>query len=171
MADRKHALADTTIAQFRGAYEREHATTRKILGAFPAEQGAFKPHERSSSAHTLAWTFVVEEMMMLKALTNEPIFGGTGSGKPPESWDAVLQLFDEQHQRILQMLESADVASLNVVKFMVGPKQPGDYAPMEFLWFMLFDQIHHRGQLSVYLRMTGEKVPSIYGPSADEPWL
>jgi len=35
---------------------------------------------------------------------------------------------------------------------------------------MLDDQIHHRGQLSVYVRMAGGKVPSIYGPSADEPW-
>ena len=35
---------------------------------------------------------------------------------------------------------------------------------------MLWDQIHHRGQLSVYLRMAGGSVPSIYGPSADEPW-
>jgi uncharacterized damage-inducible protein DinB len=35
---------------------------------------------------------------------------------------------------------------------------------------MLHDQIHHRGQFSVYLRMVGGKVPSIYGPSGDEPW-
>jgi uncharacterized damage-inducible protein DinB len=37
-----------------------------------------------------------------------------------------------------------------------------------FLWFILFDAIHHRGQLSAYLRPMGGKVPSIYGPSADE---
>jgi len=39
------------------------------------------------------------------------------------------------------------------------------------MWFMLLDSIHHRGQLSVYVRMAGGKVPSIYGPSADEPWV
>ena len=41
----------------------------------------------------------------------------------------------------------------------------------EVLWLMLMDSVHHRGQLSVYLRMVGGKVPSIYGPSADEPWM
>ena len=40
----------------------------------------------------------------------------------------------------------------------------------DLVWGMLHDQIHHRGQLSVYLRIVGGKVPSIYGPSADEPW-
>jgi DinB family protein len=53
------------------------------------------------------------------------------------------------------------------LQFFVAPKTLGDYPTMEFLWFLLFDHIHHRGQLSVYLRMVG-KVPSIYGPSGDQ---
>lgn len=53
--------------------------------------------------------------------------------------------------------------------FFVAPKTMGDIPLMEFLWYSLFDHIHHRGQLSVYLRMVG-KVPSIYGPSGDESW-
>jgi uncharacterized damage-inducible protein DinB len=57
------------------------------------------------------------------------------------------------------------------VVFMVGPRQKGDVPLADFVEFMLGDQIHHRGQLSVYLRMAGGKVPSIYGPSADEPWM
>ena len=40
---------------------------------------------------------------------------------------------------------------------------------MEFLWYLLFDHVHHRGQLTVYLRMVG-KVPSVDGPSGDQPW-
>ena len=55
------------------------------------------------------------------------------------------------------------------MQLFVAPKTLGDYPTMEFLWFLLFDHIHHRGQLSVYLRMVG-KVPSIYGPSGDQPW-
>jgi len=39
------------------------------------------------------------------------------------------------------------------------------------LWSVLMDQVHHRGQLSVYLRLVGAKVPSIYGPTADETWM
>lgn len=46
-----------------------------------------------------------------------------------------------------------------------------DQMSMDLLWFLLFDEIHHRGQFSIYLRMADGKVPSIYGPSADEPWM
>jgi uncharacterized damage-inducible protein DinB len=53
---------------------------------------------------------------------------------------------------------------------MVGPGQVADVPVADMLWIMLLDAVHHRGQLSVYLRMAGGKVPSIYGPSADEPW-
>jgi uncharacterized damage-inducible protein DinB len=42
---------------------------------------------------------------------------------------------------------------------------------IQVAWMILSDQIHHRGQFSVYLRMAGGKVPSIYGPTADEPWM
>lgn len=47
----------------------------------------------------------------------------------------------------------------------------GDFPVSEVLWLMLMDSVNHRGQFSVYLRMVGGKVPSIYGPSADEPWM
>ena len=57
------------------------------------------------------------------------------------------------------------------VKFFVAPKQMGDLRKMDVLWYMLMDSVHHRGQFSVYLRMADGKVPSIYGPSADEPWM
>jgi uncharacterized damage-inducible protein DinB len=57
------------------------------------------------------------------------------------------------------------------VTFFTGPKQMGMVPISEVLWLMLMDSIHHRGQLSVYVRMAGGKVPSIYGPSADEPWM
>jgi uncharacterized damage-inducible protein DinB len=56
------------------------------------------------------------------------------------------------------------------VTFYVAKGVLGDMTVSDFAWFMLFDQIHHRGQLAVYVRMAGGKVPSIYGPSADEPW-
>lgn len=57
------------------------------------------------------------------------------------------------------------------MKFFVGPKTMGDVPRLDFARFLVNEQIHHRGQFSVYLRMTGAKVPSIYGPSQDEPWF
>ena len=158
-----------TLHEFVTLYTREHASTRKQLHSFPADQAEFKPHERSSSALQLAWTFVVEEMMMLKALSGEAMLG-SGFPKAPESWAAVLDAFDTGHTKVLAAAGATSDAALKPVTFIVGPKQTGEFATVDFLWFMLSDQIHHRGQLSVYTRMTGGKVPSIYGPSADEPW-
>src|SRR5262245_54972071 len=53
---------------FLDALDREHKTTLKLMRAFPADQGAFKPHERSSSAKRLMWTFAVEQKILLNAL-------------------------------------------------------------------------------------------------------
>ena len=161
-------LGDATIQQFRDTYLREHATTRKVLHAFPPDQAGLKPHERSSSAEKLAWLFVLEELIMLKVLSNEPL--GREMPKPPDSWQGILDAFDEQHEKMKAKLENVDAAMLNPVKFPVAPKELADYAPLAFLFRFLFDQIHHRGQLSVYLRIAGGKVPSIYGPSGDESW-
>jgi uncharacterized damage-inducible protein DinB len=47
----------------------------------------------------------------------------------------------------------------------------GEVRKGQVFWIMLMDAVHHRGQFSVYLRMVGAKVPSIYGPSLDEPWM
>ena len=57
------------------------------------------------------------------------------------------------------------------VRFFTGPQTMGDISRLDWIWFLLHDEIHHRGQFSVYLRMAGGKVPSIYGPSSDEPWF
>lgn len=66
---------------------------------------------------------------------------------------------------------AADDAKLQqTVQFFVGPKTLRDIPVVDFLWFLLFDHVHHRGQLSVYLRMVGS-VPAIYGPYGDEPWM
>jgi len=154
---------------FVDAYPREHATTRKVLHAFPREHSEFRPHERSSTARKLAWMFAVEEAMMLKGLRHEKVLTGAGFPPAPE-WDAIVETFDRTHEEVMRELKSADELK-GTVEFIVGPKQTGDYELIDFLWFLLSDQIHHRGQFSVYLRMVGGKVPSIYGPSADEPWF
>lgn len=167
IAPSRHALE-----QFLSTYKAEHATTLKVLRAFPPEESEFRPHERSNSARMLAWTFVIEERMMLTAVRNQQVIGsGGGFPQPPDSWDAIIGMFEAQHEELVRELEQATEATgEGVVKFYTGPKQVGDYRTMDFLWFLLHDQIHHRGQLSVYVRMAGGRVPSIYGPTADEPW-
>ena len=69
------------------------------------------------------------------------------------------------------MSRASEEALNKTVQFPVGPGKMGDFRAMDVLWTSLMDQVHHRGQFSVYLRLAGAKVPSIYGPSADEPWM
>ena len=157
---------------FLAYYEREHLTTRKVLHAFPAEQSELRAHERSNTARQLAWTFALEEELMLKALRQQPVMTGAGFPAAPESWVAILDQFDAQHGEIMKELDGkADADIGGTVQWFTGPGKVGDFSTLDFLLFLLHDQIHHRGQLSVYVRLAGGKVPAIYGPSADEPWF
>jgi uncharacterized damage-inducible protein DinB len=158
--------------QFLDTFVREHETTVKLLRAFPASQADFKPAERSSTARHLAWTFVMEQGLMLGAITGTLKIGGSKFPPAPESYDAIVQKFESDFEKVRSLLEATTDETLSeTVQFFTGPKQLGDVPKMQVLWFALCDQIHHRGQLSVYVRMNGGKVPSIYGPSGDEPWM
>src|SRR6267142_2028476 len=89
----------------------------------------------------------------------------------PAHWRGVVGEVEKALKSFGDKVRKTDESQLNTtVKFMTGPKQQSDLRRLDVLWFMLNDQIHHRGQLSVYLRMAGGKVPAIYGPSKDEPW-
>ena len=157
---------------FLDTFTQEHATTLKVLRAFPLAQSEFKPHDRSQSARTLAWTFVVEQALITMALTNS-LKLGEGFPKPPADMGAIVDQFDSDYKALVELIKKTPDAQFNTgtVKFYSGPGKVADFPIPQFTWFMLCDQIHHRGQLSVYVRMAGGKVPSIYGPSADEPWM
>ncbi len=88
----------TEASRFLGSYLREHATTLKVLRAFPVTQSEFRPHDRSKTARELAWTFVVEETLMLKALRNDQVLGA-GSPPAPDTFGAVLEAFDQRARR------------------------------------------------------------------------
>lgn len=156
-------------ARFLETFEKESATTMKVLRAYPPDQASLKPHERSKTALDLAWTFVIEQRMLIKALTNQMAPGGFPD--QPQTWEGVVDAFEKGVSEVAEHLRDAKNTELEgTVPFYVAPKQLGEVPRAQFVWFMLHDQIHHRGQLSVYLRMAGGKVPSIYGPTADEPW-
>ena len=91
--------------------------------------------------------------------------------KAAEALDAVLAAVEQTHRDFGDLIQAMpDEKLMETVKFFVAPKTMGDVRRMDLLWSLLHDEIHHRGQFSIYLRMAGGKVPSIYGPSADEPW-
>ena len=89
----------------------------------------------------------------------------------PSNWMGMVTEVEKALKVMSERVRKVDDAQLNTtVKFMSGPKQMSDLRRMDVLWFILNDHIHHRGQFSVYLRIAGGKVPSIYGPTADERW-
>jgi uncharacterized damage-inducible protein DinB len=172
-------MTSTAIAsqkqRFLEVYEKEHATTMRVLRAYPADQAEFRPNERCKTARELAWIFAIEPRLGAMVVLNDVFAQGMPSGKPPEapgSWDEVMNGIEQAHREFADQVRALPDDQLEATsKFMTGPKQMGDVPRLDFLWFLLHDEIHHRGQFSIYLRAAGGRVPSIYGPSEHEPWM
>jgi len=80
----------------------------------------------------------------------------------------MLALFEGWSNELTDVVSRMDDESWNrTAQFYYQGKVVSEQPVGQFLWFILFDAIHHRGQLSAYLRPMGGQVPSIYGPSAD----
>ena len=164
-------IAASTKQQFVDVFEKETVVTRRVMTALPEGQSEFRPHPSSKTAREVASIFSFGYGRMAAALTNNwqwpPQFAPA-----PATYAEVVAAFDATTQAVQQALANTPQSRLfETVSFFTGPKQMGNVRVIDILWFMLLDSIHHRGQLSVYVRMTGGKVPSIYGPSGDEPWV
>ena len=148
----------------------EAKTTLKVMRAYPTDQAAFQPHPRSGSAHQLFWTFAIEQGIALAAvkgtLTMPPHFP-----PPPATLGECISIFERNAAEVVAAANVAPGSGYDrPLPMFTGPGTMGEVPAGQIARLMLVDQIHHRGQLSVYVRMAGGKVPSIYGPSADEPW-
>jgi uncharacterized damage-inducible protein DinB len=163
--------------RFLETYEQEHEKTMRVLRAYPADKAEFKPSERCKPARELAWMFALERGLGTSVLNDAfakgaPSGGGGKLPDAPPSWDAVMDAAEKTHKDFVDFVRSMPEDKLDeTVKFFTGPKTLGDVRRLDFLWFLLHDEIHHRGQFSIYLRAAGGKVPSIYGPSEHEPWF
>ena len=156
--------------QYLNMFAREFPTTLKVMKAYPSGQDQFKPHERSSSALRLVHTFTMENGVVVKAIRGELTMPPDRPPTPATYAEAVAS-YERGARELIAAFEKMPESRLSEkVNFFAGPGKMAMIPVSELLWFMLMDSIHHRGQLSVYIRMAGGKVPSIYGPSADEPW-
>lgn len=158
---------------FLQSFEREVATTLKLLRAFPVDKSDFRPAEKSRSARELAGIFTMEQGLAARAIAGTLDFSKGGS--PPQldgSIPELIAMFEKASKETIANVTKSSEEDLNKgAQFPVGPGKLGDFRRMDILWMTLMDQVHHRGQLSVYLRLVGAKVPSIYGPTADETWM
>ena len=140
----------------------------KVLRALP-EDLSYKPHERSPSAKQLVWTVTYE----MKALIDVVDTGKAewDNIKPP-SRDEMIGMFEKWSNELLDKVAAMDDAAQGSnAQFLYQGTVVMEKPMMEFIWDFMFDAIHHRGQLSAYLRPMGGKVPSIYGPSGDDPGM
>ncbi len=164
-------MATSEREQFIQNWEREFQTTLKVLKAYPNDKHGLQPHGKCPQAKELAWRMVTEETVFVDgALTGQ--FDFMNRPKTPPTMKEVIAAYEKAHKENAAKLKKMTDAGFNkMLKFMIAPKTMGDRRSADILWLMLMDTIHHRGQFSIYLRMADGKVPSIYGPTADEPWM
>lgn len=143
----------------------EHQTTRRVIEAIPLDKGNYRPDAVSKTALELAWHIVAAEQRFLSGI---PV--GAFDFSPihrPESITnsaGIAAWFDESFAANLPKLEGLNGEPLaRMVDFRGMFQLPA----VSFIQLALNHTIHHRGQLSVYLRPMGAKVPSIYGESYD----
>jgi uncharacterized damage-inducible protein DinB len=151
---------------FQARRQAEYPVFLRVLKALPKDQIGYKPHERSPSAAQLVWTLTSElrgccELVETNRIDWKPT--------PPKSLDEMIADFERYHAKLDAGVARLDEEAWNRRgQFMVGSRVAMEQAVGDLLWLFLFDGIHHRGQLSSYLRPMGGKVPSIYGPSGDD---
>ncbi len=165
-------LSETLLPEL----DHEMKTTRRVLERVDGNQLGWKPHEKSMSLGRLA-SHLAELPSFAVAIMNGAIFDvappdgkSTVQRANPETRDEILELFDKNVAAARQIIAGADNEALmeNWSLFKAG--EPVFTLPkIAAVRSMLLNHtIHHRGQLTVYLRQTGSLVPSVYGPSADE---
>jgi hypothetical protein len=163
----------TEQEMFINAWTKEFGTTMKILGQMPPEKANFKPQaEKTKTAKDLACVFIGELNIVEDAVKGEVDFKATDRFKPPATYPEVLSSYAEKYRTVSAKVKAMTEKDWNsTMMFPVGPKQMGQVRRGDVLWMLLMDSVPHRGQFSVSLRLVGAKVPSIYGPSGDEPWM
>ena len=140
----------------------ESKTTRNVISRIP-EGSDYRPDSKSRTAQEIAWQIVCEEKMIIEALEN-----GRAEWAPPpmpETMKEVLDTYEKQSADIVDRWNALSAEKWNGALDFFGGQRPA--SPMA--WSFLFDIVHHRGQISTYLRPMGSTVPQIYGPSGDEP--
>jgi uncharacterized damage-inducible protein DinB len=150
---------------YKNRFGIENNLTRNILRAIPPGKLDYRPHERSPSSGQIAWTIV-------RGLYVRVDMASQGSsdvlGDPHPDLAEILERFEDTSRRHTAQLESFPTERwASAGQLRVGGRIALESPAGDIIWLFHFDEIHHRGQLSTYLRPMGAKVPSIYGASGD----
>lgn len=139
----------------------------RVLKAVPQDGSDYRADPKARSAAELAWLLAVEEAALISLLDKGTV--EWVETKPPAEVAESVAAFERDSARVNYDLTCLDESAWQKkVKFVMGPGAVWEETLENMVWGFLFDAVHHRGQLSTYLRPMGSKVPSIYGPSADD---
>jgi uncharacterized damage-inducible protein DinB len=160
------AVKDGLLAE----YDHEMGTTRRLLERIPDDRLEWKPHEKSMALGELA-SHLGNIPNWGSAILNESSYdlAEAPHNAPKSSRAEILALFDDSTKNTRSLMDKADADYLAPWSLKRGG-HPMFSMPRiaAFRSFVLNHTIHHRGQLSVYLRLNQIPVPPIYGPTADE---
>jgi len=146
---------------------REFQTTLRVLQSYPEDQRHLKPSEKSRTAAELVRTLVIEERVLTSLVNHGATDPGVWAVEVPGSMTKIIEMWQDTVATNDGLLAKLSPEDWEKIVHFYGMQIP----LVQACWFELFDHIHHRGQFSVYLRLAGARVPSIYGPTADEPMV
>jgi len=166
-------MSDTPLATATFAdLDLELATTRRVLDRVPADRLDWRPHERSMTLGELA-THIVNLLRWWHMTLTTDEFDMSQDRSPsdaPTTKDGILDLWDKNAASVRELAAKTTDDDLNVTWSLRAGENVISTDPRHLVVrrFGMSHVVHHRGQLSVYLRLLDVPVPSIYGPSADE---
>lgn len=155
-------------AFFTMVIENEMPTNIKVLEAIPEDKSGYRPDDKARSALELARHIVVSDLWFTDAVINgEFEMPSDESEKALTSVAQAVALYKEKLPAAIEKIRALPGEQLAKEMNMFGVF---NFPTVVYLSFLIRHCVHHRGQLSTYLRPMGGKVPSIYGGSADEPF-
>jgi len=154
-------------ALFLKFWEKEAPATRKVISRIPEGRSDYRADPKARNAREIAWLIVREEIILGDGLEKGLL--EWVDVPTPASVKEIVDTYDRHHDEVTRRMHRLDAARWEQpIPFMFGGQEVMKASGYENAWGFFFDLIHHRGQLSTYLRPMGAKVPAIYGPSADE---
>jgi uncharacterized damage-inducible protein DinB len=153
---------------FAERWNEEQPAFVRVLKALPGNKLDYKPHERNTCARDLAWLLAEENRQLIELLDTGKI--DFHMDPCPPTIDGIVESYERYGKELKERLERVDSERWNGPgQFIYQGQVAIDGRVRDLCWMYLFDGVHHRGQLSTYIRPMGGKVPSIYGPSGDDP--
>jgi uncharacterized damage-inducible protein DinB len=160
------AIVDSILMEI----EQESKVTQRVLDRVPGDKLAWKPHPKSYSLGQLAMHLAAGQGRLAEILSKDTHEIGNITQPQPDSKKEILEAFSQNTATALGTLKKLDDSQLMAIWTLTkGGKVLLSAPRIGVIRSILMNHFyHHRGQLSVYLRLLDVPVPSIYGPSADE---